>query len=235
MTSLGAMRASIAGLAAEMHWPEGRMREAIHPMIDSRMLVVNEGASFLWVRNFLRYNEPEGPNSVKAWVSAMNLIPECPERIDLLSAAYDYLRGRSQKFINALPEGALDAIRDGIPYAIPDPGAGAGLGAGSGAGTGGRRSPAHQDERRELLIEYAAEQWINVRGCTLKSATTAEDLAQYDAMIERTADDPAITAEALKQSLDNFLESSDVFHQSQGFGYWCRNATQFLNPILYSR
>src|SRR5690348_1070413 len=78
MTALGAMRATAAGLAAEMGWQVERFVDAIQDAIRQAMLDVNGKASFIAAKNFLRYNEPEGPNSVaKAWIAALDLIPEC--------------------------------------------------------------------------------------------------------------------------------------------------------------
>jgi hypothetical protein len=126
MTALGAMRATIEGLAAEMRWPPRRFSDAISEARSQAMLDVDERALFVGVRNFLRYNEPEGPNSVaKAWVEALDLIPECPAKTALISRCRAYLDARSKKFRDALPDAIWDAfpaaIREASPIQEPEP------------------------------------------------------------------------------------------------------------------
>jgi len=126
MTALGAMRGTIAGLAAEKGWQVGRFADAIQDTIREGMLEVNEKACFIAARNFLRYNEPEGPNSVsKAWVQALDLIPECPEKWMLIARCRSYLDTRSKKFRDAMPDGIWnvfkDAMSDGKSDASPIP------------------------------------------------------------------------------------------------------------------
>jgi len=116
MTALGAMRATIAGLAAEKGWQVGRFADAIRDAIRGGMLEVNERACFIAARNFLRYNEPEGPNSVsKAWVEALDLIPECPEKRVLIARCGTYLGTRSKKFRDAMPDGIWNVFKDAMP------------------------------------------------------------------------------------------------------------------------
>jgi uncharacterized phage protein (TIGR02220 family) len=136
MTSVGAMRGTLPGLAAELGWPPRRFEVALAPALDASMVEVNRGAAFIGLPKFLRHNEPEGPNSVKAWAGALELIPECPERRSLLRRCLAYLDTKSDAFKEAMGDGILNAIRDGIAdgagVSIPDPGAGAGAGAGAG-------------------------------------------------------------------------------------------------------
>jgi len=119
MTSLGAMRATPEGLASERKWPAKRFKDAIRDAIALGMVEANEDASFVGVPNFLRYNEPEGPNSViKAWVGALDLIPECPEKVTLMARCLNYLNSRSDGFKAKLGP-ILDAMRDAMRDACP--------------------------------------------------------------------------------------------------------------------
>jgi hypothetical protein len=111
MTARGAMRATIAGLAAEIGWVEERFRVAISHAIKLEMLQVNETACYFGATNFLKYNEPEGPNSViKAWPASLELIPECSERRALIRRITAYLNGTSDKFRNVIGSGFIDAM-----------------------------------------------------------------------------------------------------------------------------
>lgn len=80
MTCLGAMRATTAGLAAELGWTPDAMRDAIHDAIRNGMVEASDADAFWALPNWLRYNAPEGPNSVKAWPAALDLLPECALR-----------------------------------------------------------------------------------------------------------------------------------------------------------
>jgi len=118
MTALGAMRASVAGLAAELGWLEKKFRDALKPAVEEHMVDVNEEALFIGLPKFLRYNEPEGPNSVKkAWPAALDLIPECDEKNRLVVRCRSYLDDRTQEFKDALGDAIWDAFK--VPSEMP--------------------------------------------------------------------------------------------------------------------
>jgi hypothetical protein len=122
MTAIGAMRATLAGLAAELGWSLKRLRAAIQPLLSKGMVELNEQACYLALPKFLRYNEPEGPNSVtKAWPQALSLIPECPEKATLLTRCQTYLNGRSDAFRLAIGDAMGHAMPDGISDAKSKP------------------------------------------------------------------------------------------------------------------
>lgn len=104
MTSLGAMRATIGGLAAELRWPEKDFRKALGESSERGMVEFDEGASFLAVPKFLRYNGPESPNVVKSWEKSIDLIPECSLRIRLFARVVEFTGSLPKAFANALPE-----------------------------------------------------------------------------------------------------------------------------------
>src|SRR5690349_3324012 len=64
MTSLGAMRHTVAGLASEMHMPYEGFSKAFQEGVEKKMVCHDEKASFVWLPNFLKYNRPESPNVV---------------------------------------------------------------------------------------------------------------------------------------------------------------------------
>src|SRR2546425_9882494 len=78
MTSMGAMRATLAGLASELGWSRRRLETALGPAINAGMVEYNPTASYLALTNFLRHNAPESPNVCKAWATALATLPECP-------------------------------------------------------------------------------------------------------------------------------------------------------------
>jgi hypothetical protein len=104
MTSLGAMRATINGLSAEIGWGEKAFREAFQESSERGMCIVDETACFLWLPNFLKYNGPESPNVVRSWADCIDLLPECTLKDQLLFRVKGFTEGLSEAFTKALPE-----------------------------------------------------------------------------------------------------------------------------------
>ena len=121
LTALGAMRGTLDGLAAELGWLAKRFRAAIAPAVSAGMVEVNDTTAYIGLPNFLRYNEPEGPNSVKkAWLTALDSVPECTEKRALIQRCRKYLDAKSQDFKASLGEAIWEAFSDAIRDAIPD-------------------------------------------------------------------------------------------------------------------
>jgi hypothetical protein len=112
MTAIGAMRGTIPGLAAELGWSAAKSEKAFGEAFLKGMAKHDPNASFLWLPNFLKYNRPESPNVVKAWVSALDLLPECAMFFQLLSHIKDYAEAFGEAFGEALPE----AFGKTMPY-----------------------------------------------------------------------------------------------------------------------
>ena len=112
MTALGAMRATIPGLAAEMGWQAEGFREAFREALSKGMAEHDEKACFVALPRFLKYNPPESPNVVKAWVGALDLLPEC----DLKSLVIQ----RAKAFTEGMTEGYAKAFREAFAKAMPN-------------------------------------------------------------------------------------------------------------------
>ena len=113
------MRATLDGLAAELGWPPKRLRTALAPALTGgSMIEVNERASYIGLPHFLRYNQPQSPNSVTAWRSAFDLIPECAEKQALVRRCRAYLDSKSPAFRDAMPDGFAEASAE--PSPIPE-------------------------------------------------------------------------------------------------------------------
>jgi hypothetical protein len=110
LTMLGAMRASEAGLAAELEMaPEG-FREAFTEALSKGLAKHDARASFLWLPNFLKYNKPESPNVVKAWPDAFDLIPECELKCQLFEQLKAFAEGLTSGFREAFRKPSLKAM-----------------------------------------------------------------------------------------------------------------------------
>lgn len=77
MTSVGAMRATLPGLAAEKGWPLERFRNGFERVSKGGMAEFDEKAGLVALPNFLKHNPPSNPNMVKGWLFALDLLPEC--------------------------------------------------------------------------------------------------------------------------------------------------------------
>lgn len=101
LTSLGAMRAMPATLAWDLRWPEARAEAAFQQVLLAGLIEFDEGAQFLGLPNFLRYNKPRNENAVIGWTNALDLLPECDLRTGLISRADEYLRTKKPQFYAA--------------------------------------------------------------------------------------------------------------------------------------
>lgn len=111
MTSIGAMRTTVVGLAAEIGWPEKAFRQAFGEAVKHGMVLSDEQACMVMLPNFLRYNTPESPNVVKSWVGAFDLLPECDLKERLFLSA--------EQFVESLHEGFAKAFAEVFRKALP--------------------------------------------------------------------------------------------------------------------
>ena len=120
-TALGAMRASIPGLASEKGWPLERFAKAFGQAFGKGMVKHDSRASCVWLPNFLRYNGPESPNVVRHWGSAADLIPECTLKLQSIQAAKTFLKAYTEGFHKAFAEVFGEDLPKTMPNPDPDP------------------------------------------------------------------------------------------------------------------
>jgi hypothetical protein len=111
MTALGAMRATVPGLASELGWEPEAFGEAFGEALSKGMAEHDRKACLVALPRFLRYNPPESPNVVKAWIGAVDLLPEC----DLKSVVIQRAKG----FAEGMTEGYAKAFRETFGKAMP--------------------------------------------------------------------------------------------------------------------
>lgn len=112
MTALGAMRSTPSGLAEELGWPPEAFRKAFAEVIDKGMAEHDQRACLIALPKFLRYNQPESPNVVKAWVGALDLLPEC----DLKTAVVT----RAGAIADDMPDAFGKAFREAFGKTCPN-------------------------------------------------------------------------------------------------------------------
>jgi uncharacterized phage protein (TIGR02220 family) len=104
LTSLGAMRANIPGLSAEIHWGAKRFAKGLAELLAKGMAKHCAKSSFLYLPNFIKYNMPENPNVVKGWQSAFEQLPECSLCFEMLKNVKEYVKGLGKGLYEALPK-----------------------------------------------------------------------------------------------------------------------------------
>lgn len=77
MTSAGAMRSNLPGLAAEKGWTLERFRKAFEAASKAGMAEYDEAAGMVAIPNYLKHNKPSNPNQVKGCAYALEMLPEC--------------------------------------------------------------------------------------------------------------------------------------------------------------
>lgn len=112
MTALGAFRGTIAGLTEELGWKPEAFREAFREGCAKGMIEHDQKACLIALPNFLKYNPPEIPNVVKAWTTALDLLPEC----GLKSVAIQ----RAKAFTEGMTEAFGKAFTEALPKAMPN-------------------------------------------------------------------------------------------------------------------
>ncbi|UDL87987.1 hypothetical protein LGH82_22885 [Mesorhizobium sp. PAMC28654] len=112
MTALGAMRATPSGLAEELGWSAEAFREAFAKICGKGMAKHDERVHLIALPNFIKYNPPESPNVVKAWNGALDLLPECALKAEVIQGAKDYAKGMSEAFGKAF----RDTFGKAMPY-----------------------------------------------------------------------------------------------------------------------
>lgn len=104
MTAVGAMRANIPGMAADIGWEDKDFRKAFQECLQQGMAEHDETACFVSLPKFIRYNRPENPNVLKSWLSAMDLLPECDLKETVYQRLKDFAKGASEGFAKAFSE-----------------------------------------------------------------------------------------------------------------------------------
>jgi len=99
-TSLGAMRATIVGLARELGVPEEAFREGF----DKGLLEVDEEASLIVAPKFIIHNPPGSPNVVRSWTKIDQTLPDCELKRKHYQRVKALVEGLGEAFAKALPK-----------------------------------------------------------------------------------------------------------------------------------
>ena len=128
MTSLGAMRASSAGLAVEIGWGLRRFSAALGEIKREDMIRIDRKSCLIVVPKFVKHNPPENPNVYTHMLAAVELLPECDLLTEHLAAVKELLKGLRKGFskpsrkgmANPEPEQEQEQERESVKSAEPD-------------------------------------------------------------------------------------------------------------------
>ena len=87
MTGLGAFRISRAGMAEELGLDPKGFAIPFQELLEKGLVKYDEKAFLIYAPNFLKYNQPENPNVIKGWAVALDLLPECALKDEVLRRA----------------------------------------------------------------------------------------------------------------------------------------------------
>ena len=113
MTSMGCMRGSIPGLAAEASsWfqPEG-YRDAFLEAMREGLIEHDEKACFIALPMFFEWNRPESLNVIKSWEKLLDTLPRCDLQTAHFQRVTDYVSSLGDAYREALPDAIGKACR----------------------------------------------------------------------------------------------------------------------------
>lgn len=119
MTAIGAMRATVQGLAAERRWSATKFGRALDPIVRAGIVEFDEEACCLALPKFLKYNPPEGPNSLYAWVKAIDDVPECAVRRRVMARCRAWLDAQGERYRKAVATSVWSAFPSGMDTPHP--------------------------------------------------------------------------------------------------------------------
>jgi hypothetical protein len=119
MTALGAMRGTVAGLAEELGKDVEAFRADFAQMVSMGMVEHDPKAFYIGLPRFLDYNPPASPNTVKAWATSLDLLPECDHKSRLLARCQKFATECGETWAQAFQDAFADVLRKASGTAAP--------------------------------------------------------------------------------------------------------------------
>lgn len=125
MTGLGAFRISRAGMAEELGLDPKGFAIPFQELLEKGLVKYDEKAFLIYAPNFLKYNQPENPNVIKGWAMALDLLPECALKDEVLRRA-ESCAAKTDAGLKAfrtafgeLPKGLAKGLGEPFPKGMP--------------------------------------------------------------------------------------------------------------------
>lgn len=116
MTGMGAMRATIQGLAAELGMTEKGYREGLRIPLSKGMVRVDEASKLVVLPNFINHNPPENPNVVVGWGKVIDTLPECTLLVEHLQHVRETVEDLGRGLAKGLPKPFTKGMRKQEQY-----------------------------------------------------------------------------------------------------------------------
>lgn len=113
MTGIGAMRATLPGLSAEL----GISQKEFSEVFTAGLAVFDASESCVFVHNFIKYQGCESINVLKSWVNQIQFIPHGKIKDIAVSSLYAYIEGKTDAFRLAFADAYMKAY--GFAFALP--------------------------------------------------------------------------------------------------------------------
>jgi hypothetical protein len=95
---LGCYKATLEGLASEKRWPVKRYKKAIHEGLSNGFWKVDERFHVIYFPNHFKYNKPENPNVLRAWLKCLGHIPDCDLKAEMIESLKTFAEGWGEPF-----------------------------------------------------------------------------------------------------------------------------------------
>ncbi len=163
MTGIGAMRATLPGLAAEL----GVSQKDFADVFKSKLAIFSAAESCVFIPNFIKYQGCESLNVLKSWVNQIQFIPHGKTKDMALACLLDFVQGKSEAFRLAYDEAYAKAYGQGLSLAKAYPVSSKQLGKHTLAnnrdgvnsvdvGAAGEKNPAAIDPETGEVLSWAA-------------------------------------------------------------------------------
>lgn len=128
MSMLGTLRGSKESLAYEINVTSDAMADAMSDVINSGMAHVDD-MGLIFIPNFLKYNPPVSPQSLKNWDSIIENLPECELKNVVCQHVFTFanenlselMRGKlPNRFWDLVKNQNVETVSDGIQHGISD-------------------------------------------------------------------------------------------------------------------
>ncbi|SIO26020.1 hypothetical protein [Halodesulfovibrio marinisediminis] len=114
LTQLGALRATVPGLACELGMELDAFGKAFEQVLQQG-IVEYDGKLLFWFPNFLKHNLPESPNVVKSWHYGYCKLPESPLRTEILLGVRALVATLTQGFQEAFTGTFAEELAGALP------------------------------------------------------------------------------------------------------------------------
>lgn len=117
LTTFGAMRCSIPGLAAEFKQSEKTFQKWLNENL-KRGLIVYDREMLMWFPNYLKHNPPASVNVVKSWPKKLDTLPDCPTKIFIIDGLVAFIEASTYQEVECLQQ-LLD-LKEGLKQGLTE-------------------------------------------------------------------------------------------------------------------